>query len=256
MTGIRARSICVRARGRALVAGADFAVSAGEAVALVGPNGAGKSTLLRALAGVSTVAGGTVIVDGIDPHAAPRREVARHVAWMPPHLDTPFAVPALDVALLGRTAWLGPLGVPGESDVAEAQALLGSLGVAHLASRPITRLSSGERQRVHLAAVLLQQAPVLLLDEPTSAQDLDGVRRMFAHVEARRADGAAVVVAMHDLSEAARRFDRIVVMHEGHIIAMGPPGVVLRQAEVRTAWDDAWDLGEVDGELIVRSRLS
>lgn len=254
MSGLVATSVRVRAGARAIVDGVDLEVAPGTSVALIGPNGAGKSTLLRAFAGVASLAEGRVLHDGVDVHAAPRREVARRIAWMPPHLSTPFAVSVLDTVLLGRTAWLGPLGLPTDADRADAREALASLGVAHLADRAVTTLSSGERQRVHLAAVLVQRAPVWLLDEPTSAQDLDGVRRIFACVERRRAEGAAIVVALHDLSEAARRFDRVVVLHEGRVVADGAPRAVFARADVRAAWDDAWDTAELDGELIVRSR--
>jgi iron complex transport system ATP-binding protein len=256
MTLLVARDISVESRGTRRLAAVSCSLEPGRSIGVIGPNGAGKSTLLRALVGVEPLVEGSVEVAGHDVHRLRRRDVARRIAWMAPTWSTPFALKGLDAVLLGRTAWLGPLGVPTAEDRARAMAQLCALGVEHLADRPITRMSSGERQRVQLAAVLLQNAPVLLLDEPTSAQDLDGVRRVFATIEARTREGSAVIAAVHDLTEAARRFDELIVLHAGRLIARGAPHDVLERPEVRAAWSDAWTTVTVDGDLIVRARRS
>src|SRR5262249_18240987 len=147
-------------------------LAAGELLLLAGRNGAGKTTLLRAATGLVRPGAGAVELDGRAVASLPRRELARRIAYVTQETAVPFPVPAGQLVLLGRTPYLGPLAFESRADVAAAEAALARLGLEALADRSVMELSGGERQLVQLARALAQDAPVLLLDEPTTHLDL------------------------------------------------------------------------------------
>ncbi|MCX5148017.1 heme ABC transporter ATP-binding protein [Streptomyces sp. NBC_00320] len=214
----------VRLGERAVLAGIDLTARAGEVLALVGPNGAGKSTLLAALAADLPAAEGLVRIDGrpVGDWAAPDLALRRSV--LPQSAEMSFPFPVGDVVRMGRAPWAGtPLTGSDEEAVAAAMA---RAEVAGFAARPFSALSGGERARVALARVLAQQAPLLLLDEPTAALDLRHQELVLRICRERAAAGDAVVVVLHDLGLAAAYADRAAVLHEGRIAVDGPPAEV------------------------------
>jgi iron complex transport system ATP-binding protein len=226
---LRARDLHVELGGVAVLAGVSVDVPAGSWVAVVGPNGAGKSTLLRALAGL-VGARGTVELGGQPAGALRRREWARRVAFVP---QDPVVPPGMSVAayvLLGRTPHLGPLGREGASDLAVVARTLEQLDLTELARRPLETLSGGERQRAMVARALAQQAPVLLLDEPTTALDVGHQQDVLELVDRlRRAHDLTVVTTMHDLTLAGQYADRLVLLDHGEVVVSGTPEEVLTQ---------------------------
>jgi iron complex transport system ATP-binding protein len=219
---------------RAALRGVDLRIMAGEGLALVGPNGAGKSTLLRCITGLLRPDRGSVTLDGIPVEELTRSTIARRVAVVPQQVDLPFAMRVEEVVALGRIPHEDPLrGLrPADHDaVARAMARVGLDGFS---GRDVRRLSLGERQLVLLATALAQEAPLLLLDEPTVHLDL---RHQVATMELLRGlaagEGTTVVAVLHDLHLAAHFFPRIAVLHEGRIVADGPPREVLTEGLVR-----------------------
>jgi len=221
-----------------------FTAREGEFVGLLGPNGAGKSTLIRLVAGLLAPGGGTVRLAGLDPHATPRRQVARVCALVPqePRLDWPFTV--REAVMMGRAAHQGLLALPGKYDVGAVEGALQACDLTHLADRRVDALSGGERRRVFFARALAQEPRVLLLDEPTAFLDLaHQVAAMeMARVAAR--GGLCVVAVLHDLNQAAAACDRLVVMGAGRIVAEGPPTEVLTAERVAQVWGVAVWRGE------------
>ncbi len=213
-----------------------FDASAGELVGLVGPNGAGKSTLLRLVAGLLPPSAGTVRLAGLDPHAAPRRAVARVAALVPqePRLAWPFTV--RELVMMGRAPRQGLLALASRFDLGAVEGALQACELTALADRRLDALSGGERRRVFFARALAQEPRVLLLDEPTAFLDLAhqaAVMRM-AQVAARA--GLCVVAVLHDLNLAAACCDRLVVLSRGRVVAHGAPGEVLTEERVREVW--------------------
>lgn len=214
----------VRLGGRRVLAGIDLTARAGEVLALVGPNGAGKSTLLAALAADLPAVEGVVRIDGrpVGDWAAPDLALRRSV--LPQSAAMSFPFPVEDVVRMGRAPWAGtPLADADEEAVAAAMA---GAEVEGFAARPFSALSGGERARVALARVLAQQAPLLLLDEPTAALDLRHQELVLRICRERAAAGDAVVVVLHDLGLAAAYADRAAVLHGGRIAVDGPPAEV------------------------------
>ncbi|HLK10923.1 MAG TPA: ABC transporter ATP-binding protein [Candidatus Binatia bacterium] len=223
--------------GRRVLDGVSLRVAPGELVGVIGPNGCGKTTLVRLLSGVLMPHAGTVRLAGRPLAGHRRREIARRLAVLPqdPHLDASFT--ALEVVLMGRAPHLPPLALPRREDVAISRAVLARLGVAALEGRPLDRLSGGERQRVLLGRALVQEPDVLLLDEPTTHLDLRHQAGIYDVVDAiRRERGTAVVSVLHDVSLAAARCDRLVLLAAGRVAGEGPPAAVLTAEALSAAY--------------------
>jgi len=203
-------------------------VEAGEVVGLIGPNGSGKTTLVRVGSRGLAPASGSVRLMGQDPYATGSRRAARLVAVVPQDLAPAFAYSVLEIVLMGRSPYLSPWAGGGPQDWARARLAMEQTNVQHLADRTLDRLSGGERQRVVLAQALAQDAPVLLLDEPTTHLDLRHVVGVLAVVRGlARTEGKAVLAVFHDLNLAAAYCDRVYALSDGRIVAEGPPGQVV-----------------------------
>lgn len=205
-----------RRRGARLVLdGVDLAVPRGTIVGLVGGNGAGKTSLLRAIGGRLRLDAGRVTVDGRDIAAA-RRAGRIGVASQPlavyPHLTV-----REHLEVFGRLAGLSPAGC-----AVRVPAMLDAIGLADRAGAPLHTLSGGMQRRAHVAAAMLHEPALLLLDEPTVGVDADSRARLRTLLLAQRAAGAAVLVATHDLDDAEAVCDRVVVLAAGAVRAAGP----------------------------------
>ncbi len=203
-------------------------VRPGQVVGLVGPNGSGKTTLVRVASRALRPMQGRVEVDGSDLHAMSAREAARLVAVVPQDLAPAFSFTALEIVLMGRSPYLSRWGGGGPQDWARARAAMAATEVHHLADRRVEELSGGERRRVILAQALAQDAPVLLLDEPTTHLDVRHVLDLLGIVRGLAVGGGTAVLAiLHDLNLAASTCDRLVVLHRGRVVAEGPPEAVV-----------------------------
>ena len=217
--------------------GLDLDVQTGERLAILGPNGAGKSTLLRILAGTLAPQGGRALLDGTDLRSMRGAERARRIAFVPQESRVGFDFSVLEVVLMGRSPRLGLLGIEGKRDLEKVREALEFTDAAHLSDRPISRLSSGERQRVLLARALAQEPETILLDEPTAFLDLGHQVRIHRLLEdLNRERGTTVVFVSHDLNLAARYAARLVLLSRGRIAADGAPGGVLTVETIRAAY--------------------
>lgn len=203
-------------------------LQAGAFTALVGPNGSGKSSLLALLGGLRRPDAGVVRAAGLVVGRTSREQVARRLAFLPARASVPPDCTGLEVVLMGRHPFGRGLLLERRSDVLAAERALDRAGARPYRDRPVSELSSGERQRVLVARTLCQDTPVVLLDEPTSAQDPAHALELFAlFADLAKVDGRAVVVATHDLNAAARFASRLVALAHGRVVADGPPAEVL-----------------------------
>ncbi len=221
---------------RWLVRGLELDVRAGDWVAVVGPSGAGKSTLLRALAGLRAPDEGRIALDDQALGAMAPRARARRIAYLPQHGEPWLELPVRELVLLGRLPHLGRLARPGPRERELADVALAQVGAAALAERAWSSLSGGERQRVMLARMLITDAPLLLLDEPTTGLDIGAAARMLAACAPLVASGRAIVMAMHDL-ELARQHARTVVCLGRDGVRVGATDDVLTVEHVARAFD-------------------
>ena len=223
---IETRDLWVRFGPVAAVRELTLCAESGGWTALIGPNGAGKTSALRALAGL-TAYDGEILIDGQDARGLGRRAVARLVAFVPQKPETPAALTVGEYVLLGRTPHISYLGGEGRRDHEAAADALGRLELESFAQRPLGSLSGGELQRAVLARALAQEAPVLLLDEPTTALDLGRQQLVLELIDELRRDGLTVVTTMHDLTLAGQYAERIVLLDGGSVVAEGTAKEVL-----------------------------
>jgi iron complex transport system ATP-binding protein len=220
---LHAEQLTLRAGARTLLDAFTQTFGPGELWCIAGPNGAGKTTLLSTLAGLLRPAQGHVQLDGARVSDWPLARLARRRAWMPHASHDAFSASVLDVVLLNRFPHLAGWGWERDEDRAAAHAALASLGLAGFASRDVLSLSGGERQRVALAAVLCQDAPLLLLDEPLAHLDLHHQIDCLEALHAWTRGGTrSVLFSCHDLN-LARRFATHALLLEGNGIAHAGP---------------------------------
>lgn len=206
--------------------------SSGEFISLVGPNGAGKSTLLHLLAGLRSDYEGECLLEGREIRQWKRRDLARHIAFVPQSLSVEFAFTSRQVVLMGRAPFASGF-VDSPADHAAAEEAMRRTGTLDFAHRDVRLLSGGERQRVLLAAALAQQPRILLLDEPASFLDLEHQLSTYRLLRDLSAQGVLCIAATHDLNLSARYSSRSVLVSEGKIAADGPPGEVFTPARLR-----------------------
>jgi ABC-type cobalamin/Fe3+-siderophores transport system ATPase subunit len=235
---------------RTVLGPVDLVVADGEWLGLIGPNGAGKSTLLKTGAGIVPYRG-TVDLQGR------RARAGMDIAWMPQRPHLPDEMSVVNYVLLGRTPHVGYLGSESRADVAAVENAIGRLGLDDLASRPLSTLSGGEAQRAVLARALAQEAPVLLLDEPTSSLDIGHAIAVLEIVdELRLQDRLTVVTAIHDLTLAGRFAARLVMLAGGSIVADGSPDSVLTEDGLRPHYGDGVRIiRNGDGVSVIPTRV-
>jgi len=233
---IDASNLTLRAGTRELARNLSLTVNAGELWCVLGPNGSGKTTLLHTLAGVRAPAAGQVRLMGSDLAHAPAEQLARWRGLLPQTVHDSFSATALDVVLLGRHPHHDRWSLDDADDRRIAHDALAVVDAAALSARDVTSLSGGERQRVAIAALLAQQVPLMLLDEPTAHLDLKHQIGVLHHLRSLVHAGAAAVIAMHDLNLAARFASHALVLG-GTLPVIGTIDEVMTEDVLSAAFD-------------------
>jgi len=252
---LRARGLHVRHRKAEhdAVRDLDLTVQKGEVLALVGPNGSGKSTALAALGRGIVARQGGVLLDDVDVWRKSARVFARSVARLPQSAEAPEGLVVSELVAAGRHAHLPWLGALGPEDRAAMREALRAVDVLDLRTRKVETLSGGERKRAWIAMVLCQEAPILLLDEPTAALDLRHQHELLSllkHLNQTR--GVTIVVVLHDLEHAAYVADRIGVMHRGRLYDVGPPDEIVTPSMLQDVFGVEARVTSEEGRLMVR----
>ncbi len=234
---ITVQSLSVAYQERLVLQHLDLTVEKGEILVVVGPNGAGKSTLVRAISGVLPPRAGNIWVDGRDLWRLSPSGRARLMAVVPQARQLPAAFTVYQTVLLGRTPYLSWLGNAGQRDHAAVLLALERTRLSQLAMRRVGELSGGEQQRVLLARALAQEAPILLLDEPTTHLDLHHQSSFLNLVRTlARKQNLTVLMVLHDLNLAGLYADRVALLAEGRLFAMGKAGEVLTAENLRAVY--------------------
>ena len=248
------KGVSVRLGGARVVQEVSATIARGEWVGLIGPNGAGKTTVLRALAGLVPFAG-EVVLDERPLGSGTRREASRRVALVPQSPRMPAELTVAEYVLLGRTPHIGYLGSEGRSDRLAAERAIARLELRPFVSRRLGSLSGGERQRATLARALAQDAPVLLLDEPTTGLDLGHEQHALELVdELRRDEQLTVVSALHDLSLAGQFADRLLLLDRGRVVGDGPASAVLSEEGIAALYGASVRVVHENGGVLVLPR--
>ena len=206
-----------------------FSASGGDVVAVLGPNGVGKSTLFRCLLGFLRPQKGEIIVDERDLRTMSRAETASHIAYIPQSVSPVYNYTVLDIVLMGLTNTLGIFHSPGTREVEKSIATLDSLGISHLKYRGCGQISGGERQLALLARALIQDAGILIMDEPTANLDYGNSWRVMDRITSLAADGYTVIFSTHDPNQAFMHANKVLVIQDGRVLAFGPPAEALSE---------------------------
>ncbi|ATN36483.1 ABC transporter [Rhizobium sp. ACO-34A] len=234
-------------RGKVVGREVTLHVVPGEVLALFGPNGVGKTTLFKTMLGLMPALGGTVALDECALPQWSRAERARRIAYVPQAHAALFPFVARDVVLMGRAAHVSLFAMPGRADREIAEHSLSELGIAHLAGRPYTELSGGERQLVLIARALAQQAGIIVMDEPTASLDYGNQMRVLDCIRGLARDGRSIVLSTHDPGHVFLVADRVVLLKDGVVRAEGAPGEVLTAAAIREVYGVDVVVGTLEG---------
>jgi iron complex transport system ATP-binding protein len=207
----------------------NFELHAGEILGVVGPNGAGKSTLIKLLSRVFEPMAGRITLNQKNIQETSRLELARCLAVVPQSSDLPSEYRVHDLVMMGRTPHLGFLSPETRHDGAVVEEIMKRTDIWMFKDRFASQLSGGERQRMILARALAQEPMFLLLDEPTNHLDLKYQVEVLRLVQHEVARGLGALVVLHDLNLAVRLCDRVLVLHQGQIVAEGKPQEVLKR---------------------------
>ena len=210
-----------------------FRVEQGEFLSILGPNGVGKSTLFRCVLGLLSGYTGQVLVDGVDARQFSIRESARHIAYIPQSSHPIFNYRVFDIVLMGATSAVSVLRAPGREHTERCHWALEKVGISHLADRCYHRLSGGEQQLVMIARALVQNAPVLMLDEPTANLDFGNQLRVLEQVRSLAREGYTVIQTTHHPEQSYLFSDRILALQNGRVLLEGAPSQVLTQQAIR-----------------------
>lgn len=233
MTAVELARVAVTYDGTRVLEGLTARIPDGAWVGLIGPNGAGKTTLLRAVAGLVPYAG-DIRLGGAPVSSLSRRRLARLVAYLPQRPVIPESMTVSDYVLIGRTPYIPYLGTETRADRELVAGVLERLELGAFADRPLGSLSGGEVQRAVLARALAQEAPVLLLDEPTAALDVGHQQQVLELIDELRAEhDLTVVSAMHDLTLAAQFAESLLLLSRGRAVAEGLARAVLTEPAIR-----------------------
>ncbi|MBU0699170.1 MAG: ABC transporter ATP-binding protein [Proteobacteria bacterium] len=205
-----------------------FSVQRGDFFIIIGPNGSGKTTLMKVIAGILKPQTGRLEILGHSIDQYTRKALARTIAFVPQTLPVDFPFTVTEVVLMGRSPYLGMLGLEQERDLEIARQAIAFTGVEHLAHRKLDQLSGGEQQRGFIARAICQEPEVILLDEPTASLDLAHQVRLLDLMEKlKREKGVTVVMVSHDVNLAAMYADSLLLLHKGRIVSRGNPDQVL-----------------------------
>lgn len=248
---LSASDLSVSLGKRRVLHGIDAVLRPGKVTAILGPNGSGKSTLVRTLAGLLDPDAGQVKLGGRLLARLEPRERARRIGYLPQETTVHWDVTVADLVALGRLPHRAPFAGLSPADRTAIDAAIAATGIRPLVDRSVTQLSGGERARVLLARVLAGQPQWLLADEPLASLDPVHQLDLMDRLRALAADGMGVVIVLHDLVQAARAADDVLLLRDGRTVAFGPAATALAHQPLRDAFGvEVMVIGDDQGRLL------
>ncbi|WP_440889022.1 Fe(3+) dicitrate ABC transporter ATP-binding protein FecE [Vibrio sp. WZ-1] len=209
----------------------------GKITALIGPNGCGKSTLLKTLVRINKPVSGEVMFEGKPLSSYGDKVLARSLSLLPQILVSPEGITVRKLVEYGRSPYVSHWGKLGKEDQVIVEQAMHDTGVFEFADQPVESLSGGQRQRAWIAMVMAQDTEVVMLDEPTTYLDMSHQVELMKLMQQMNSKGKTVVVVLHDLNQACRYCDHLVVLEKGQLVAQGTPDEVFTETLLRRVFD-------------------
>lgn len=215
--------------GKIVFRDVSFEISSGQILSIIGPNGAGKSTLLNCLAGFNRLAGGSIHIEGMPLQKMDRKTVARYIGYVPQIHNPAYGYSIRDFVVMGRAPYISTFRMPGKEDFAKADAAIELMGIAHLAQRPYTDVSGGERQQATIARVIVQEPRIIMLDEPTSALDFGNQLRTVRMIKELAARGYAIIMTTHNPDQAMMLGGLVGILEKNGCFSVGQAQEIINE---------------------------
>lgn len=233
---IEVRKLCFSYGKNPVLKNVDFVADKGNLIAVLGPNGVGKSTLFRCMLGFLKPTSGSVSVNGKDVMEYTRRDLAKEIAYIPQSYNPVFNHTVMESVLMGATHDLALFEQPGERHVRKAMQRLEELGIAELADRGAMKISGGERQLMLIARALVQDAGILIMDEPTANLDYGNSYRVMQKISLLGKAGFTIIFSTHNPDQALRWADRVFALKDGKVLADGPVESAINEEILKTLY--------------------
>lgn len=234
---LQAQNLSVSYGKHAIIHNLSLSIPRGKITALIGPNGCGKSTLLKTLVRINRPAAGEVLLEGKSLSSYDDKALARSLSLLPQILVSPEGITVRKLVEYGRSPYVSHWGRLREEDQAIVEQAMRATGVLAFAGQPLDSLSGGQRQRVWIAMVMAQDAEVVMLDEPTTYLDMSHQVELMNLMQKMNHKGKTVVVVLHDLNQACRYCDHLVVLDQGQLVAQGSPDEVFTESLLSDVFD-------------------
>lgn len=232
--------------------GVSYTMGKGLLVGLIGPNGCGKSTMMKCISRIHNMTSGRITVDGNDVSRMKPAEVAKLVANVPAEAGQTFGMTVMDMVMLGRYPFVDRIWWETKEDERIVREALRTFGLDHLRRKPVSLLSSGERQRALIAKAYVQEPKLMLVDEPTSHLDMKYKLNVMEYLRKMARSDMTVLVAEHDISLMARYCDVCIIMKKGQLVTIGDPKEVITEELIKDVYEVESRVGlDVDGEIYV-----
>jgi iron complex transport system ATP-binding protein len=215
--------------GRMIFSNISFSLNAGQILSIIGPNGSGKSTLLNCLAGLLKLSGGEILLNGIAQQKYKTKEIARIIGYVPQMYTLSYGYTVRDYVVMGCAPHVGTLATPGQKEYEFADEAMRRMDIYHLAERPLTEISGGERQQASIARALVQRPRIIMMDEPTSALDYGNQNRALHLVKELAAEGFAVIMTTHTPDHAIMLDGTVALLDKQGNLSIGCVNEIMRE---------------------------
>ncbi|MGB9762258.1 MAG: ABC transporter ATP-binding protein [Caldimicrobium thiodismutans] len=228
MLEVKALSFEHKRQKRRILQDISFVANQGEITTILGPNGAGKTTLFKCITGVWENYQGEILVNNKKIDNLPFTQRARFFSVVPQDHTPPFPYSVFEVVLMGRASYVGLFSLPSKEDHKKVEEVLEMIGISHLKDKPYTQISGGERQLTLIARAIVQETPVIILDEPTSHLDFKNQQLILSKIkEITKEKSLITVITLHDPNLASLFSDKVVILKEGRVLYDGHPNEVI-----------------------------
>lgn len=229
MSVLEIRNASFAYAGRKIFHDVSFSLREGDVLSIIGPNGSGKSTLLNCLAGLLKLQAGEILLGGKSQSALRAKEIARIIGYVPQNQAPVYGYTVRDFVVMGRAPYIRVLATPCKRDYEMADAAIESMGISHLADRPYTEISGGERQQATIARVMVQKPQIIMMDEPTSALDFGNQMRVIKIIRRLSSEGYAVIMTTHTPDHAIMLDDTVAMLDRSGTLRVGSTDEIMQE---------------------------